>query len=370
MSAANLWTRLPYDGRGFLAPDDERYTRLRERGAANFWRKVPEGLRGPAIAMTRLASAVAAFWRVQAFVRATELDHRAARRLFGDCLASGAHPSEAFIWREIFGGRHPLPGRSAELLLASLGDAAAHRLLADKQATAELLAHRGLAMPVTYAVARRGGIVDLSRVPSGALFVTPRRGGWREGFAIDSADAARAAALARDDDLLLQEHLRAAASLSDLATDGAAPVLQLTTARNPGSAPYLHAAFLAVPVPGEPRRDFRRGYLRVPIDPASGVLTEGLWFAEPGQRFARAKWNNAPLAGRKMPAFTEAVARVLRAMELLPGLALVNWDVIVTARGPVILEGNTGGDWILSCLGADPGPLIDLLMRWSDAKST
>jgi hypothetical protein len=61
------------------------------------------------------------------------------------------------------------------------------------------------------------------------------------------------------------------------------------------------------------------------------------------------------------------VAGVLSAMKLLPDLALVDWDVIVTSRGPVILEGNTGGDWILTCLGVDSGPLIDLLARWSDS---
>lgn len=370
MATAKLWTRLPYDGQGFRIPDDARYARLRERGAALFWRRVPWVLRGPAIALTRLASIVAVFWRVQAFVSATGLDHRAARRLLGDCLASGARPDEAFIWREVFAGRHPLPRRSAALVLASLGASRAHFRLADREATAALLDHGGLATPLTHAIVRRGGIVDLSRVPSRRLFVVPRhRGGGRGGFAIDSSDAARAAALARDDDFLVQEHLRADTRLSDLAADGAAPVLQLTMARNPGSAPYLHAASLAIPVPGEPPRDFSRGHLRVPIDPASGVLKEGLWFAEPGRRFTRAKWNSAPLAGRRMPAFAEAVAAVRRAMELVPGVALVTWDVIVTARGPVILEGNTGGDWILTSLGADPGPLLDLLERWSDVES-
>ena len=58
----------------------------------------------------------------------------------------------------------------------------------------------------------------------------------------------------------MQEHLRVDARLSDLAAGGAAPVLRLTTAREPGSPPFLYSAFLAVPVPNEPR-DFRRSHL-------------------------------------------------------------------------------------------------------------
>jgi hypothetical protein len=186
--------------------------------------------------------------------------------------------------------------------------------------------------------------------------------------AIDSSDAARAAALARDDDFLVQEHLRADSRLSDLATGGAAPVLRLTLAREPRSPPFLHSAFLSVPVPDEPR-DFRRGYLRVPIDPVSGVMHEGLWFAEPARRFARPWWSGSPLAGRRMPAFAEAVAAARRAMTLLPGLPLVSWDVVVAPRGPVFLGGEACGDWILTCLGAEPGPLLDLLERWTDTES-
>ena len=366
MSAANLRPRLPYDGQGFAAPTDARFARLRARGAARFWQKVPWVLRGAAIAATRIGSIAAAYWRVQAFLRAAEIDDRAARRLLADCLATGAEADEAHVWREIFGGPHPLPRRSARLVLASLGEPRAHRRLADREATDALLAHGGHAIPLTHAIVRQGGIVDLSRVPSGPLFVRSRHSpGGRDGFAIDSADAARAAALARDDDFLIQEHLRADARLSDLASDGAAPVLCLTTAREPGGAPFLYSAFLAVPVPNEPR-NFRRGHLRVPIDLETGVLREGLWFAQPGRRFAHAWWNGAPLAGRRVTGFAEAAAAARRAMALVPGLALASWEIIVAPRGPVILGGDAGGDWILTCLGADPGPMVDLLERWSD----
>lgn len=370
MATARPGTRLPYDGLGLRTPDDARYARLRARGAARFWQKVPWILRSPAIAATRAGWLAASYGRVRSFLQAAEIDDRAARRLLGDCLTTGAQPDEAHVWREIFGGPHPMPRRSAALVLASLGEARQHLRLADREATDALLAHNGLATPLTHAIARKGGIVDLARVPSGPLFVRPRHNlGRRASFAIDSADAARAAALARDDDFLLQEHLRADARLSDLTTGGAAPVLHLTLAREPRSPPFLHSVFLSVPVPDEPR-DFRRGFLRVPIDPVAGVMREGIWFSEPGRRFARPWWSGSPLAGRRMPAFAEAVAAARRAMTLLPGLPLVRWDVIVAPRGPVFLGGEACGDWILTCLGAEPGPLVDLLERWSDVETS
>src|SRR5580698_1290287 len=67
IGAEKLRVRLPYDGQGLRVPDDARIGRLRKRGAARFWRQVPRGLRGPAMATTRLASIAAAYWNVRAF---------------------------------------------------------------------------------------------------------------------------------------------------------------------------------------------------------------------------------------------------------------------------------------------------------------
>ena len=70
-----------------------------------------------------------------------------------------------------------------------------------------------------------------------------------------------------------------------------------------------------------------------------------------------------------MLCFDRAVEMVVRAMTLVPGLPLVSWDLIVTGSGPVILEGNTCGDWILTNLSVVQGmetiPLVPLLRRWT-----
>jgi hypothetical protein len=101
-------------------------------------------------------------------------------------------------------------------------------------------------------------------------------------------------------------------------------------------------------------------------------MKPGIWFLHTGARYRSLPWNEAPLAARALPAFDHAVRVVLDAMALLPGLPLVNWDVIVTSMGPVILEGNTGGDWILTNFSTLDGmnivPLAPLLDRWSACK--
>jgi hypothetical protein len=166
----------------------------------------------------------------------------------------------------------------------------------------------------------------------------------------------------------VQTRLFAAPELADLATGDTAPVLRLTTAREPGAGPFLHSALLSINVPGEWPRHFIRGQIRVPIEHATGVMKPGIWFLHPGTRYRSLPWNEAPLAARSLPGFDRAVRVVLDAMALFRGLPLVNWDVIVTSMGPVILEGNTSGDWILTNLsmvdGMNTAPLAPLLARW------
>jgi hypothetical protein len=151
------------------------------------------------------------------------------------------------------------------------------------------------------------------------------------------------------------------------------PVLRLTTARNPGEAPFLHSAFLAFDVPGENPRNFIRGQIRVPVHPRTAVMGAGIWFLHPGKNYQALPWNQAPLAGGGVPDFRRAAEMTLQAMALLPGLPLVNWDLMLTPEGPIILEGNTCGDWILTNLSAiqelDTPSLEPLLRRWAAASA-
>ena len=158
VSPRKLWGRLPYDGQGVFPPAYSALGALRRRAASNFWKRTPWWSRPLLIPMARLGWVAACARHVWDYARSEGLPPRLAPRLFVDCVRSGARPNEALIWRQFFQppGPHPLPGRAAAVLLLQLGSASEHRLLADKQATAELLAKAGLPTPRLLKVVPRG----------------------------------------------------------------------------------------------------------------------------------------------------------------------------------------------------------------------
>jgi hypothetical protein len=334
-----LWSSLPYDGHGLLPPVDATFASLRRWAAPGFWKRVPWWSRPALVPLARIAWVVFCLRQTYHFIRTQALPPPLMRGLLVDCLCTGARPVEAFIWRQFFpsSGRHPLPGRAAGVLLSRLGSVCQHRLLADKQAAAELLNNAGLPVPRTLEIIPRGCTTDLgspvwSRLD--AVFVKPRHGAASRG-AMTAADFLRGVRSAPpEDDLLVQTRLCAAPELADLVTDGAPPVLRLTTARLPGDAAFLHSALLSIDVPGERPRDFMRGQIRVVIDPVTGCMESGIWFLRPGERYPRLPWNGAPLAGRRRPCLEQALEMALRAIDLVPDLPLVNWDLIPTPCVP------------------------------------
>ncbi|HEY4088199.1 MAG TPA: sugar-transfer associated ATP-grasp domain-containing protein [Bryobacteraceae bacterium] len=388
---ANFWHSLPFDGQGLFSSGNSSLASLRRQSAASFWKQVPFWSRPPLIAISRLGWVAAACHRIFRHLSSEPMPPSLAIRILGDCISTGASPNEALIWRQFFNpaAPHPLPGRAASGLLSRLGNSDEHRLVADKQLTAELLAREGLPVPPLLGLLRHGefpGPAAPLWCEPARLFVKPRIGAASRGtFSLEVTGAGTCRinngstvpieslrdrlTFAATGDFLVQPYLFAAPALADLTTAGAAPVLRITTARNPREAPFLHSALLAIDVPGESPRHFIRGQLRVPIDVVTGQMRSGIWFLHPDRRYPSLPWNHAPLTGRTIPDLPAALEMALRAMDLLPGLPLVNWDLIVTPSGPVILEGNTCGNWILTNLSMidEPGttPLDLLLRKWA-----
>jgi len=390
---AKLWRSLPCDGQGLFPPSDTDLAGLRRQMARRFWWRVPGWSRPLLIPAARLFWGGAALVLSGRFVRVRPMGPSEVLSLFVDCLRSGAGPTDAWVWRRLFPQSpiHPLPGRAAALLLPALGDPAQHRLLADKLATAALLTKAGLAVPRPLAEIGLGAAFDPFAPhwsKPGRLFVKPRHGAAGRGAMVLDVIAPglyrigggapigsdilgrRLDAGATRDSLMIQEWQDHHPDLADLAAAGAPPVLRLNIARLPGNPPFLHSALLSVAVPGEPPRDFLRGHLQVALDSASGRMARGLHFFAPGERYERLPWNGAALTGRVPPGFDRAAEMALQATALFPGLALINWDVILTPGGPVILEGNSCGNWILTRLasieGLETQPLAPLLQVWAE----
>lgn len=378
------WEALPWDGEGWACAKDPVLADLR-RWAAARWRSeytpIPSGI----IWITsRLLWPVAVAGQVARLAR--RLPTLVPRTVFADCLRSGASPLEAHVWRSLHATPHPLPARASALLVTRLGGRDDQHLLADKQAAAASLSAAGLVFPRLVQLVRLEGPVELTtEMRSGTpLFVKPRHGrGSQGGFALDYCESewridghpvsepdllARIARSIRNDDLLIQERVAANPALEDLAQGGRPPVLRLVTARLPGAPPFLHSALIAISVPGRDPRHFLEGTIFAPVDIATGRVARGVLLSRPRDRLSLLPWNAVPLEGRGVPHFDDAVSAALSAMTALPGLPVVHWDVIPSRGGPVMLEGNVSGNWILATLPERDdlaiGSLPQVLARW------
>ncbi|MDX2345710.1 MAG: sugar-transfer associated ATP-grasp domain-containing protein, partial [Legionella sp.] len=109
--------------------------------------------------------------------------------------------------------------------------------------------------------------------------------------------------------------------------------------------------------------------LMAPIDPESGVLLDGVFVNSTDEKFSCVPWNGAPLLGRFVPEFKQAVQMVLDGSTLFPDVPLLGWDVILSDQGPVILESNIGVSLSRSQLwhyetGVE-SPLMPTLLEWT-----
>ncbi len=382
--ARRFWHNLPWDGEGLACASDPTLSRLRLWSARAWRQERAPSLHGAVGFASKLLWPFAALGAVLRFSRRVE--GAALLCLYKDCVQAGAKPIEAHVWRALHATPHPLPARAAALLLSRLGSPDAHHLLTDKLDTATALSRAGVRFPDLVGMLARGEPVALPEEAAlgRPLFVKPRHGhGHRDAFALVHQDGAwlmngrsvsaadllhRLEQASRRDDLLLQERLLAITELADLAVDDRAPVLRLVTARRSGGDPFLHSAMLTLGVPDRDPAHFLEGAVHVPVDAATGHLLRGICLSRPSERMERLPWNASVLTGRQLPDFDRAVAAALTAMRALSPLPLVHWDVILTESGPVFLEGNSSGNWIIASLPALEGEtacdLADLLARW------
>lgn len=380
----SAWQQLPWDGlgrdpEGPLGP-------LRRRHAQQFWQAQPVWRR-----LLRPLSGLLWQWQARRscrhFARRMGLPAMVARQLQADCLRSGARPVDAWLWRQVLRAEaHPLPARSAALLLGQQGECAAHALLRDKARLAERL--QALALPVVPTLAQ-GSPAQLAAAPvwqpGAALFLKPRSGAAsRDCFSLDidaqgqigcaGLPPLSPAEFCRQlpvQDYLLQPRLHSHPDLLHLQTGSSAPVLRLTVARQPGGPAFLLSAMLAVRIPAT-RPQSMLAHVWIGVQPADGRLVRGHDLRQPQRLIECLPWQTRPFAGQLLPGWAQTVDATLAASEALPGLPLINWDVIITADGAQILEGNSQGNWFLTCLpeaqGLAAACAADILLAWAAAE--
>lgn len=136
------------------------------------------------------------------------------------------------------------------------------------------------------------------------------------------------------------------APYADAIFAGATNTIRVITLKDPESGEvYVPAAIhrfgTALTAPTD---NFQTGGLSAAVEVASGVMGRAAQF--PSYTGGELKWvdahpdTGAPIAGATIPRWAEAKATVIRLVETFPFLKYVGWDVAITERAVVIIEGN------------------------------
>lgn len=201
-------------------------------------------------------------------------------------------------------------------------------------------------------------------LPRADLFVKPNRGkggrgaetwSWRgdgsyagSNGSVLTEDAllARLADLGRSAGLLVQPSVRNHALLADLSLDALTTVRVVICRNERGAFEPTCAALRVARVPRKVVDNFHAGGLAARVDMQTGVLGRatdmgvrpevGWWDRHPA--------NGAPITGRRLPCWAEALALVRRAHAAFPGRTFIGWDIAFLDEGWHVVEGNAAPD--------------------------
>lgn len=250
-------------------------------------------------------------------------------------------------------------------------------VLTNKLRFRELCVEHGLPTPAGVLSLRDGAVEGGDgRLPPADLFVKPHKskggrgcerwewlgnGRYRSHRGEEREEAELLAQLAqrsREQPLLVQRRLVNHPDLLDLTASALATVRLMTVLNEEGGFEVGCAVFRSPADPGAVVDNYHAGGLVCGIDLATGELG---WARGGGSRgLPRVETmvvcdvhpvTGARILGRRLPCWREAKELALRAHAAVPGLAVVGWDVAITADGPVLVEGNSAPDVDLMQVG-------------------
>lgn len=159
--------------------------------------------------------------------------------------------------------------------------------------------------------------------------------------------------------LLLEAPIRQHPALEAL-SPGCVNSVRVNAARDRGGRVRLIGACLKCGGQGAATDNFHTGGIAYPLELASGrVSGPGRNNTDLGD-YARHPVSGAYLPGFQIPFWPALTACVRRAMDRVPGMGYVGWDIAVTPDGPELIEGNwhwPGGN-IIQFDGVGKYPLL------------
>lgn len=389
-----LLRRLPLDTAGVFGPWTASLPtrRVRQVISRRFWKRYPAPVRLLARPLTRL------LWLIVCPIRVVHARPRSwhtstlLRQIWQGWI-SGIRPwDQQLTGPAAFAG---LSDRETAIFWVNLARVEDRRLALNKPALSEKLADRGLPVPTTLAILGEDQVKALHDWPwqtpvfiklaagstaQGAMVVFPAAEENSLIFISDgsplperiTAETARSrlSALARNGRILIQHFLHPAEDLR-APFPGCTPELRLTTARYPGGPARVIAAFVKIQAPQAYTTTSLSGALIVPINPETGTMGLGQFLHSPGAGLTTVPWSGASLPGHRLSGYAEAAQLVEQGSTLLPSLAVIGWDVLLTDCGPVILEANSRLSSLMINLWSDatgtPSPLPPYVEAWMEA---
>lgn len=250
-------------------------------------------------------------------------------------------------------------------LLESRIERPTRRILNDKAAFFRHCQAHGIATALTFLVIREDGTLQRvgsfdGMLPRCDLFLKPvgGRGGrgcerWQwlgddryksqDGVALSAADLlSQIRETARTSAMMVQEAMLAHEDLHDLSLSMLTSCRIMTVKNEVGGFEATHAVFKSSTKQGAIVDNFHKGGIVSKVDMRTGELgpASDAGVGRPCVWLERHPLTDGQIKGRRLPLWAETIDLVCRAHAVFPDRVTVGWDVAITNRGPVIIEGN------------------------------
>ena len=291
-------------------------------------------------------------WRARKVQRKFGLDDAWRRRAAAIAHARFADPNDIALYRIE-------RAEQLDLYIRRFEDAALNKrinplgwsldcALADKRRFAQRCRAAGLPHPETLALAGPAGVEILADPAGRAAIAKPIHGEGGDGLTLLGTLADRealAAALdalpvAKDRIWLVQPKVDGHPALSDIALS-ALPTVRIVTMLDEANRPEMvSATFRCASDPKAHVDNMKAGGLIAAVELASGALGVACQGYAAGDH-ATHPVTGAAIAGRILPDWVAATELAIRAhADAFSCYALIGWDVALTPRGPILIEGN------------------------------
>lgn len=230
-------------------------------------------------------------------------------------------------------------------------------LLTEKVVFAEVCSAASLPMIPTLGVFKGGQEIKSSDWENQDLFAKPTDSiggwgvlGWRfltDGLYVDGAGARktreqviiRLREISKSRPYLLQPRLKNHLELQRLSPGGLCTARILTIRKKDGEI-LIYGALLKMPTGTALVDNFAAGGLACPIDIQSGVLGTAIGKQLAATRYTHHPDTKEPIEGFNLPDWSRTKDLCIAAHEHFPGFVYLGWDIALTDRGPILVEGN------------------------------